>query len=350
MARFAQKDINGLTAANIEVMQALGQYRYLTPSQIVELGIISHRDVFYQLMKRFNAFPSPIVGQAAFSEVHSNGKQGRKKLESVHYLTRRGAELLSLLDHDNDREAILSVARQPLTQKDYWHRRETIDLQILVNQFAFKHGCTIEAFDLYFNHEGANHSKSGHGRRKANTTITYELTDHDDQPLGIPQTIMPDAILKLTDPTGHTHLFAIEIQRGMDTKRLHHKLRDQYIPALGEGAINGAYGVKPAPLILTICENPGLMEQTLKRLRDDPYFVGFGDHFAFHTSETLLPPPPTQPKDKRFKITRDTRRDLSEVLEDWQGILTNDHPPTKQPLRWAQGWQFIEGERGIFAT
>ena len=119
MARFAQEHINGLTAANLEVMAALGQYRYLTPSQIVELGIISHRDVFYQLMKRFQAFPSPIVGHAAFSEVHSDGKQGRKKLENVHYLTRQGAELLSLPDYEQDPAAIWSVSRQPLTQKDY---------------------------------------------------------------------------------------------------------------------------------------------------------------------------------------------------------------------------------------
>lgn len=348
MARFTQEHISGLTAANIEVMQALGQYRYLTPSQIVELGIISHRDVFYRLMKRFEAFPTPVVGKAAFSEVHSEGKQGRKQLENVHYLTRQGAELLALVDHEQEAENILSVSRHPLTLKDYWHRRETIDLQILVNQFAFCHGCTVEDFDLYFNHEGANHSKSGHAAKKANTTITYGLTDQYDNSIGVPQTIMPDAILKLIDPTGKTHLFAIEIQRGRDTKRLHSKLRDQYIPALGEGAINAAYNVKPAPIVLTICENPSLMQQTLKRLRDDPYFTGFKNHFAFQSSETLLPPPETKPKGKRHKITKDTRHDLADTLEDWQHILNNNTPKTKEPLRLAQGWQFINrGEKGI---
>lgn len=348
MRRFAQENINGLTAANIEVLQALGEYRYLTPSQIVELGIISHRDVFYRLMKRFDRFPTPVVGQAAFSEIHSNDKQGRRRLENVHFLTKQGAELLALVDHEQEAENILSVSRQPLTLKDYWHRRETINLQILVNQFAFCYGCTVEQFDLYFNHEGANHTKRGQPHRKANTTITYELTDHDDTPLGVPQTIVPDAILKLTDPRGETHLFAIEIQRGMDTKRLHSKLRDQYIPALGEGAINGAYNVKPAPIVLTICENPSLMQQTLKRLRNDPYFEGFKGHFAFHSSAELLPPPEPKPKGKRHKITRDTRRDLRETLEDWQQILNNDLPPTKEPLRLAQGWEFIGEKKGIF--
>ena len=86
MARFDQQHINALTTANLEVLQALGEYRYLAPSQIVELGIISHRDVFYRLMKRFDAFTTPLVGKVAFSEVYSEGKQGRKQLENVHFL------------------------------------------------------------------------------------------------------------------------------------------------------------------------------------------------------------------------------------------------------------------------
>ena len=348
MPRFSQTHINALTPANIEVMQALAQYRYLTPSQIVELGIISHRDVFYRLMKRFDAFRSPVVGKASFSEVQSDGRQGRKQLENVHYLTRQGAELLAALDSEQDPGTILSVARQPLTHKDYWHRRETIDFQILVNQFAFCHGCTVEAFDLYFNHTGANHGSHAQGTRQANTAIRFDLTDHQEQPLGVPQTIIPDAVVKLTDPRRQTHLFAIEIQRGKDTKRLHHKLRDQYIPALGEGAINAAYSVKPAPLILTLCETPALMHQTLERLRNDPYFHGFENFFAFQSSDTLLPPAQTKPKGKRHKITRDTRRDLHDALEDWQHILNNDTPKTAEPLRLAQGWEFVGERRGIF--
>lgn len=349
MTRFAQEDINGLTAANIEVLQALGEYRYLTPSQIVELGIVSHRDVVYRLMKRFETFAKPVVGKATFSEVYSEGKQGRKQLENVHYLTRQGAELLALVDHEVDPRQILSVSRQPLVQKDYWHRRETIDLQILINQFAFCHGCTVETLDLYFNHDGANHSKAGRPKRKANTTITYDLTDDQDQPIGEQLTIMPDAILKLRDPTGQAHLFAIEVQRGMDTKRLHHKLREQYVPALGEGSINRAYGVGPAPIVLTLCENPNLMRQTLKRLREDPYFAGdFGNHFAFHSSETLFPTAPMRPKGKRHKIARETRRDLKDVLEDWQNILRNDQPKSAEPIRLAQGWEFVGDRRGIF--
>ena len=66
MGRFAQENINGLTAANIEVLQALGEYRYLTPSQIIELGIIGNSDSFYRLMKRFEVFTQTIVGKAAF--------------------------------------------------------------------------------------------------------------------------------------------------------------------------------------------------------------------------------------------------------------------------------------------
>ena len=91
------------------------------------------------------------------------------------------------------------------------------------------------------------------------------------------------------------------------------------------------------------------MQQTLKRLRDDPYFAGdFGKHFAFHSSDILLPPPETKPKGKRHKITRETRRDLHDTLEGWQHILNNDMPKTKEPLRLAQGWEFVGEREGVF--
>jgi len=359
MAYFSQKQVDRLKESNIQILEALARYRYLTSRQIIALGITAHRSQISRIMGRFEYFTKPLIERSKFSEA-TEGRKGRRAKEDIITLTKRGAEFLIATQPDME-DDIRFVRSKGIAARDYEHTKETVDFHILVDQFAAMYACTVDCFHTYHDHTGANNGKDaaqGINLRRRQTTFTVPEVDADGRTTGKEHKFSADAMFHLTDPTGKGHLFAVEIQRGQDTKRLCEKLRDHYIPALAEGTISEDYGVQYNPKVLVICESPALIENTLKRLADDPEFEFFHKCFAFHTIEELqgtsedFDIAQEAPKGLAWNLTKDTRQQIAYALRDrnnWLQIMNDDPKYSEHPKRLAKGWRFIGGKvRTIF--
>ena len=296
MTSFSQHQMSQLKPSNLDILDALARYRFLTTSQIISLGIASYPSSLSRTLRNFDAFRKPLVTRSRFSEVVA-GRSGRLAKEDLLTLTPKGAELL--LAAQPDRNDMIRFSRSKgISARDYEHTRETVDFHILLDQFADDHDCSVDCFHTYHDHTGAN---SGHKAAKGIDLLrrqtTFEVTDQGER-----WRFSADAVFHLTDPAGKGHLFAVEIQRGMDTKRLCDKLRTHYIPALAEGVISEAYGVNHNATILIVCENQSLLENTIKRLADDPEFTHFHKCFAFHTITGLRGEPQGNPTSRAFVL------------------------------------------------
>lgn len=356
MAYFSQKQVDKLKESNIQILEALARYRYLTSRQIIALGITAHRSQISRIMGRFEYFTKPLIERSKFSET-VKGHSGRRAKEDIITLTKRGAECL--IDTQPDSEDDLKfVHSKDVSARDYEHTRETVDFHILVDQFADMYACTVDCFHTYHDHTGANNGKlaaQGINLRRRQTTFTVPEADDYGRANDKEHKFSADAIFHMTDPTGQGHLFAVEIQRGQDTKRLCEKLRDHYIPAIAEGTISADYGVEYNPKVLVICENRSLVENTLKRLADDPEFEFFHKSFAFHTIEDLQGTTEgfdiavEAPKGLAWSISKATREYIAFNLKDcpnWQQIMNDDPNFSEHPKRLAKGWRFIGGKVG----
>ena len=335
----------------------MARYRYLTTSQIIALGIAKHRSNIYRITQRFDAFTKPLVEKSKFSEAVA-GRGGRQAKEDLMTLTQRGAEFL-IATHPDSNEDIRFVRSKGVSARDYEHTKETVDFHILVDQFAALYGCTVNCFHTYHDHTGANSGRraaQGIDLLRRQTTFTASEVDEYGRTTGTEHRFSADAVFHLTDPSGKDHLFVVEIQRGMDTKRLYEKLRHHYLPALETGVISDAYGFEKNAKVLIICENPSLVTKTLARLADDPEFEYFHTCFAFHTIAELqgrdgnaagsVREPRTA---KDWNLTRDTRQQIAYALRDrpnWLQIMNDDQRYSGHPKRLATGWRFIDGKTG----
>ena len=356
MAYFSQKQVDRLTESNIQILEALARYRYLTSRQIIALGITAHRSQISRIMGRFEYFTKPLIARSKFSEA-TEGRSGRRAKEDIITLTKRGAEFLMATQPDSE-HALGNVHSKGVSARDYEHTKETVDFHILVDQFADMYACTVDCFHTYHDHTGANSGRlaaKGINLRRRQTTFTVPEVDALGRPNGKEHKFSADAMFHLTDPTGKGHLFAVEIQRGMDTKRLCEKLRDHYIPAIAEGTISADYGVEYNPTVLVICESPALVENTLKRLADDQEFEYFHKRFAFHTIDELQGTTEDfdiaveAKKGVAWSISKTTRDYIAFNLKDcpnWQQIMNDDPKFSEHPKRLATGWRFIGGKVG----
>ena len=356
MAYFSQKQVDRLSPANLDILEALARYRYLTSRQIIALGIVSQRSNLSRVTSRFEVFTKPLIERSRYSNPAPEGG-GRRSKEDLLTLTKRGAEFLAQIEPDRD-DDIRFVNSKGVSARDYDHTRETVDFHILLDQFAAMYGVKVDCFHTYHDHTGANAGRQaaqGIDLLRRQTTFTVPLRNASGGYSGEKMKFSADAVCHLTDPTGKGHLFAVEIQRGMDTKRLHKKLKDSYLPALEEGTLSYAYDVDYDAKALIICENPSLVTKTLERLEVDPDFNEFRGCFAFHTIADLqgtgagFDIADNGATGQAWNLAKATRQQIAYALKDrpnWLQIMNDDSRYSAHPKRLARGWRFIGGKVG----
>lgn len=255
----------------LRLLEALNTYRFLTVRQFIRLGISNTK---YGISKHISGLMhtrKPLVAVADFGTFPTIGR-----LPVLYYLTKHGADWLAEAFQVNTAD-INHPKGVKIFTRDYFHRVQTINTHISARQFSEKiDQMKFNFFHSYFEHTGANHSKTpNQPKRQALTKIRL----HD-------QYFIPDCIFSLTDPYGKEWMFAGEIYRNLTTKRTYQQL-EKHRDALEESSISEAYCFPRAVRVLVICEQENAKKALQKRLKDDPEFAGFKSFFLFKTDEEL---------------------------------------------------------------
>ena len=258
-----------LPETNLQVMEHLHAYRFLTAPQLVRLGVASHINSLRRTLRRFET-GRKYVDWEEFGVLPQIGR-----LPRVYYLTERGARYLAEAWRVEP-EAINYPRGVKLFSRDYFHRGATIDFHIELCCFAAQYGLTVEVFHSYFDTTGANR----------NENPAYRLHHLSKVPLE-DSFFIPDAIFAVRTPDGARYLFALEVYNGIDTKRVHAQL-EKHLVALGEGRISELYGYPRAHRVLCVFETESALQAAVRRLCDDPAFTDQMRHqFAFSTLAEL---------------------------------------------------------------
>lgn len=120
-------------------------------------------------------------GAGGWSRVISSLRNGAKPYiktiphrlgtEGKHYLTKRGKEVLVELCGIEEEQVRYPIGHIKTDTQDQFHRTTIIDLHILLDQHATKHGINVVFCDRYFDTTGSNRVARN---LKSKTAIIYE--------------------------------------------------------------------------------------------------------------------------------------------------------------------------------
>ena len=246
-----------LKELHTRILEALHRYKYLTPSQLQQIGISSSLPVIWRELRKLQSLPGtkPVIGTITFPP-----RMRIEHVERVHYLTPEGADVLAdVLGADVDELDFRKVTS--VYHRDYWHRKYCIDFHIWLAQAleATSWAVEIAVWDRYFDKTGANRTKNtSRGRLRAKTRLDLEADGFY---------IIPDINFTLRSESApeRAALFSLEMCNGNNTKRVLRQI-GKHAVAMREGAMAERYDVPQNYRALFLFSERGLMDAVIKRL------------------------------------------------------------------------------------
>ena len=259
-----------LTPSQTKVMSALARYKFLTSSQMVgQLGIMSHEKNLNTQLRLLRAMSRPFIGSNTFGAIPKLGR-----LESLHYLTKRGAKILiEELGYDPEK-ILMPTDTSKLFYQDYFHRKFTIDCHIAIQMWADLHGIEMIFFDRYFDKVGNNRIAKN---MKAKTKIMIKGDQY----------IIADGIFMIRLADGY-EIFCLEMYNGQNTIRTINQLK-KHIEVFELGSLSDQYGLDYAHQVLCVFEEQSLLEAVLERARNDVAFTYVKEFFLCKTLAQMNP-------------------------------------------------------------
>lgn len=262
-----------------KVLEAVADYRYLTPAQLQRLGVSRSRAWLWRVLRELEAGERPLLKKLEYGVHPVAGK-----LPKINCLSAAGATTVAAA-RGCPPEAIY-YPRQ-LTSRfrsDYFHRTATIDVQIELTRYAEEIG-RLAWFAAYFHKRGANRGTAPGGRLQALTRV--------ELPTGA---IIPDGLFRLETATGQDWLFALEVKNGYDTAAVLTQL-EGHITALESGALSAQFGFPAAHRVLVVFNGywhgdafkpaDAPMYAAMQALAGQRAWSEFRRFFAFSTVERL---------------------------------------------------------------
>ncbi len=256
-----KKKAERLTGRQIQALEFLSMFLYLTPSQFFRLGIDKNRGNFQSLVTNY-------LQEKGFIDHIVPTEQG--EYENIYYLTEAGGLELSRLKE-------LPFAYMKIPSKKaygwgstyYWHNKYTIDCYIECYLNSNEVGITILEYDLEVE------KNAGGGRTKL-TSIAIGNARLD-----------PDAIFKIATEKGDK-LYAFEMER-RDNRSLY-QLDEKiwkHVEALNSKAISPYYNHLKGHRILFVCEHEATRDYIINFLKDR--VENSLNWFLFKTLDEVVP-------------------------------------------------------------
>ncbi len=247
--------ITRFSPKQIKVLKALARYKFLTYSQMMELGIERHRSNLSTLLKGLRESKFPMVKKIP----HGIGD------EVKHYLTEKAVGVLVDLCGLSEQEIHFPKGRILTHTQDQVHRTRVIDFHIALDLACQKEGIPLLFCDRYFDTVGNNRVEKN---LKSKTAFRYESNS----------SIKPDMTFKLKPNEEELYLF--ELENGSDSKKSIQKCI-RHGEAVLTGVVNQKYNFNKGYRLLWVFENEGVLKTAQKELQKLPLFQNLGEYFLF---------------------------------------------------------------------
>lgn len=244
-----------ITYTQEKILKALAKYKYLTASQLVDLGISSS---IYTVRKYSTDLQKQkLIKKSIYSQtIQKNDKTKSVKLEGLNFLDTEGVRILK---NDLDLENIKYPQKHKLAfSNDYFHRVYMISTCISFDLWIEK--TKQEGFFLIDFH---------------NQETTIKITDD--------LTIKPDIIVNFNQ-----NYAIIEVWAGIDKDYIISKL-SKLFKAIASKKVSEFLGYQKAPRVLNIFKDPETMERVKQTLKTEPFFDNAINKglFYFTTTEQI---------------------------------------------------------------
>lgn len=235
------------------ILISLGRYKYLTITQLLQLGVVSYHATQKLVKKLVDANTLGVIKYAGSVE------RANFKAENIYYLMPETAKQL---------EASGYIAQHPKKRSkrigtDYKHRIFTVNVQMACERWACDR-YQVDNFKTYFTNSD---------NFETATSMRYQDTY-----------IVPDFIMSVT---GSKKLYFVgELTNGHEVTLAMNKLKELYECMLNKLFYEN-YGWEKTPRVLAIMESNDLLRLTLKRIASDPYFDKVHNVFLLNTIDKV---------------------------------------------------------------
>lgn len=250
-----------------DALTFLAQYKFLSPSQFTLLGLYKNRGDVTNLLKPMAEQKKPLIGVIKFPTDPTIGK-----LEYIYYLTKFGEKAV-LEDLDYPQEKIKKIKSKPISTKDYFHRKSTIDFHIGLNQWLQNSRGEIKFLNYYFDKMGSFRDKD----KKIREINKFYLKDG--------KSFIPDITVKFK-VNNENFIFLFEQHNGKDTKRLLDQLH-VHLLAIQEDVVSTKFKINKHNRVAVVCEEKSVKDSIVQRLQEINNFNNFYDFFIFKTNDEL---------------------------------------------------------------
>lgn len=259
--------MDSLTQTQENVLYSLSVYRYLTAEQMVRIGVTKDKRHLYSVLTNLLSVgqkDKPERRPKEIGELDFGIRVGQGRLPRLYYLTKKGAELLSLAR--SDLQSIKEVKRPTKFNNDYFHRVYTVDCHIALRAFAEAEGHEVRYFKSYFDF-----------------TEKSQVWPHPKTRIAMRTGFVdPDGLTVLDCSDGVERLFAIEMANGMNTKKVERQIL-RYCEAIADEDVWQACDVADDTdvRVLFIFEHQRGRELVQERLKNDRLVQTWRKHFYF---------------------------------------------------------------------
>jgi hypothetical protein len=248
--------ITRFSPKQISILTALARYKFLTYSQMMQLGIDQHRSNLSLLLKDLRESKFQMVKKIP----HGMGE------EVKHYLNEKAILVLKELSGLEEQEIHCPRGTILTHTQDQAHRTSIINFHITLDLACQKAGVALLFCDRYFDTVGNNRVE-----KNLKSKTAFEVTGSSS--------IKPDVTFMLQS-TLQKELFLVELENGRDSKKSIEKCI-RHGEAMLTGAVNKRYDFQSGYRILWIFEHEGAMEAVIKDLHSRPLFEPLTEYFLF---------------------------------------------------------------------
>lgn len=250
-----------ITNSQIQILEAMARYTFLTVPLIDSLKIFQNPISIYRSLKGLKDLSKPLIISQNFG-VHPT----RGQLHSLLYLSKYGKEVL--LDNGYKEEDINMPSAKTFVSTDYFHRIANIQTHVFMDLYLQSTtNAKIEFFDYYF-------SKSSLTARALNR-IDLENDSY----------LIPDIITKFCVDE-KDYLYLIEIHNGNNSNKAFVQCL-QHIKAIDLGSPKEKYNHPKNNRVIFIFEQLGCMNAVIKKMSSNENLKKYLNLFLFKTIENM---------------------------------------------------------------
>lgn len=254
-----------ITERQLQILEALARFKYLTAQQLAFIAGIKHSSNTSRLLKDLNERKKPLVDYKGFGIIPVHGRLAR-----VFFLTKYGKEVIVEALGLSPESVKYVQNKHSLFQRDYFHRCDTVNFNIHFQKWLEASGYDLEFFTYYFDKTGSNRNQTGE--------IANSIQVRDFK-------IVPDGIGLFSTPE-RAFLFLFEQHNGKDKKRAVDQIMAHCV-AISEGGAPDKYGIQSAARVYYVFESESCLKSTLSELLQLPEYENFQKFFLFKSKDSL---------------------------------------------------------------